>query len=148
MKIIAVLLAICLVSCSESQDTPPDDRLNIIGTWELVAAQKMQNDVIEVDDLKGKRMIKIINDSHFAFFNHDIGPDSLQFFVSGGGTYKLNGNQYIEQLEYCNYREWEGQTFAFSLEFKGDTLIQRGIEQIEALGVDREITEKYVQAST
>lgn len=145
MRIIIVILAVFLVSCSVKDNAKQKEGLDILGTWELVASQKKQNDVIENDDLSGKRMMKIINESHFAFLNHDIKSDSLKFFVSGGGKYTLKGNQYSEYLEYCNYREWEGEEFEFTLELKGDTLIQRGIEKIEKLGIDREITEKYLK---
>ena len=93
-------------------------------------------------------MIKIIGDSHFAFLNHDLnkGVDSsLAHFVSGGGKYTFNNNTYTEFLDYCNFREWEGHKFDFTIEFKGDTLIQSGIEKIEELEVDRKIIEKYLR---
>ena len=79
--------------------------------------------------------------------NHDLASetDSLQLYVSGGGTYNLEGDQYTEFLEYCNYRDWEGYEFTFTVEFRGDTLIQQGIEEIEELGVEREIREVYLR---
>ena len=80
-------------------------------------------------------MIKIINATHFSFLNHDLkkGTDSTAIFSAGGGRYTLSGDQYTEHLEYCSYREWEGNTFSFTLAIAGDTLIQQGVEKIEDL---------------
>lgn len=52
-------------------------------------------------------MIKIINETHFSFLNHDMkkGKDSTKVFVAGGGRYTLEGDQYNEFLEYCSARE-------------------------------------------
>ena len=93
-------------------------------------------------------MIKIINDSHFAFLRHDLnkGKDSVKaIYSSGGGRYTLSGNQYTEQLDYCDAREWEGHVFNFTVTIKNDTLIQHGIEKIEKLGIDRVIIERYIR---
>jgi hypothetical protein len=92
-------------------------------------------------------MIKIITPTHFAFLNHDLkkGKDSVAVFVAGGGSYTLEGDQYTESLEYCSDREWEGNTFHFTVNVSGDTLIQRGVEKIENLGVERLNIEKYVK---
>ncbi len=148
MRALIVILSLCLIACGE-ENTPDKQKessgLDIVGTWELVSSQKVQEGKTTKDDLTSKRMIKIINQTHFSFLNHDLEGDSLSFFVAGGGSYTLNGNSYTEYLEYCNYREWEGNDFNFSLELKGDTLIQKGIEKIEDLGVEREITEKYLK---
>lgn len=92
-------------------------------------------------------MIKIINATHFSFLNHDLnkGNDSTSTFAAGGGAYSLDGNMYTEFLEYCSYREWEGNTFPFTVTIKDDTLIQQGVEKIEDLGVERLNIEKYVK---
>lgn len=92
-------------------------------------------------------MIKIINPTHFSFLNHDVnkGEGSTKFFVAGGGNYELKGNTYTEYLTFCNFREWEGHTFNFTVTFSGDTLVQRGIEELKELGVNREIIETYIK---
>ena len=79
---------------------------------------------------------------------HDLskGKDSSSAtFSAGGGTYSLTGNKYTEHLEYCNAREWEGHDFSFTITISGDTLIQSGVEKIEAQGINRINTEKYVR---
>ncbi|MCX2451266.1 hypothetical protein OQX61_08285 [Pedobacter sp. PLR] len=122
--------------------------LPIQGTWQLVSGVTIEKGKSTFTDYKkDMKQIKIINGTHFAFFNHDLksGKDLKPVFVAGGGKYTLRGNDYTEHLEYCNYREWENKTFNFKLTIKGDTLIQQGAEKDEKIGVDHEIIEKYVR---
>jgi hypothetical protein len=98
-------------------------------------------------------MIKIINETHFAFLNHDLKSkdDSTKsdlYFVAGGGPYELSGHRYTEHLEYCSARDYEGHDFPFDLEIRGDTLIQKGVEALKDLGIGTEniqIVEIYVR---
>lgn len=153
MKKYAVVFAYLLAACSPSaenghpnKESQSSSELPLVGTWELLSAKTIRNDSTTTNLLEGQRMIKIINDTHFAFMKHDLnkGQDSTTAaYVAGGGTYELKGDQYHEHLEYLNYREWEGNDFHFTIEIKGDTLIQSGIEKIEDLGVDQKIIETY-----
>jgi hypothetical protein len=135
--------------CAPKEQEPEEDQQNsIIGTWELLSETKIQgNDTTYTEAAKDKRMIKIINQTHFAFLNHDLkqGKDSVKVFVAGGGNYTLKDGDYKEHLEYCNFREWENNIFDFKVEIKNDTLIQQGVEKVEGIGVDRFIIEKYVR---
>ena len=107
-----------------------------------------KGDTTVTDYTKDRSFVKIINDTHFAFLQHDLsnGKDSAAAsFSAGGGTYSLKDSTYTEHLEYCNAREWEGHDFSFMVTLSGDTLIQSGVEKIEAAGVDRINIEKYVR---
>ena len=99
------------------------------------------------DYTKGQHMIKIINDSHFAFLSHSVNApkDSSNNFDAGGGSYTLTGDQYVEHLDYYKDRNWEGKPFTFTVSIEGDTLIQQGIEKVEKEGIERKIIEKYVR---
>ena len=147
MNIKSLLLLGIFISCTPKVNKPVTQSNMIIGTWKLISAITIEEDSTYTDNLNGKEMIKIINESHFSFLNHDINneKDSLNFFVAGGGIYTLEGNKYTEHLNYCNYRKWEGNTFEFIVEVRNDTLIQRGIERIENIGVDRKIIETYIR---
>ena len=68
-------------------------------------------------------------------------------FVAGGGTYDLKDSTYTEHLEYCSARNWEGNTFVFTISINNDTLIQTGIEKIEDSKIDRLNIEKYRRVS-
>jgi hypothetical protein len=91
--------------------------------------------------------IKIINDTHFAFLQHDLADknDSARVFASGGGKYSMTDSLYTEHLEYCTAREWEGHDFTFTVSIRNDTLIQQGVEKVESAGVNRLNIEKYVR---
>jgi hypothetical protein len=120
----------------------------IEGTWKLVSAVKIiKADTAVTYPEKGQEdeMIKVINGDHFAFFKHDLKKGGKPIFDSGAGTYSLTGDDYTENLQYCNYREWEGHSFNFKVSFKGDTLQQKGIEKIDSLKIDQEIVETYIR---
>jgi hypothetical protein len=118
------------------------------GTWQLISGTTITKGVSSVTDYtKGQRMIKIINDSHFAFMQHDLNApkDSSNNFDAGGGSYTLTGDQYTEHLDYYKDRNWEGKPFTFTVTIQNDTLTQKGIEKVEKEGIDRIIIEKYVR---
>lgn len=149
-KTMSKLLLACtffiLASCQQSKKTLPESSL--IGTWLLLTGTTIENgDTTTIDYTQNRKGIKIINETHFSFLQHDLtqGKDSLKSFSSGGGPYTLTGNKYKEHLEYCNYREWENHDFEFTVTITGDTLIQEGIERIESIGVDRLNIERYVR---
>lgn len=138
------VLSILLLSCS----APKKPSVPIVGTWRLISGTTITQGVSSTTDYtKKSNMIKIINDSHFAFLKHDINSpqDSSNHFDAGGGSYTLKGNTYIEHLEYYSDRDWEGNTFNFTVSISNDTLIQKGIEKVESEGIDREIIERYVR---
>ena len=143
---VMVSIASCDISSNDKAVKPPE----IIGTWKLISTTTIEKgDTVFSKPKATEEMIKIINDSHFAFLNHDLkkGKDSSAVFVAGGGSYTLSGDKYSEHLQYCNYREWEDNKFDFNVSFHGDTLVQRGIERVSDIGVDREIIERYIRVN-
>ncbi|MEP7373897.1 MAG: hypothetical protein ABI675_10940 [Chitinophagaceae bacterium] len=144
-----ILIGLIIYSCADKPSSSTQSANSIAGTWKLFSGTTIvKNDSTVTDYTKDQEMIKIINDSHFAFFRHDLekGKDSVKaIYSSGGGRYTLTGDQYTEQLDYCDAREWEGHVFNFTVSVTGDTLIQQGIEKLENLGIDRVIIEKYVR---
>ena len=136
------LVALCLSSCTKSSEKLVH-RNDIEGTWQLVYGQVKENDSLIIKDLSKSSFIKIINGSHFAFFNQ-VEDDAGQFY-GGGGTYTINGDDYVETLTYTSALDFKDHTFPFEIEIKGDTLIQSGIEEIKEVGIRREIVEKYVR---
>src|SRR5690606_10562939 len=99
-----IILQSCITVTKEKSSS-------IQGTWKLVSGTTIQDkDTVHTDYTRNQEMIKIINNTHFAFLRHDLnrGKDSSAVFVAGGGKYTLEGNKYTEYLEYFNVREWEG----------------------------------------
>ena len=147
--IIYLLFTCILLSCGKGTgDNPSQPNLHpIVGTWQLVRGTLIeQGDTTVTDYTKDISFIKIINDTHFAFLQHDLnkGKDSA-VFVSGGGRYTLRDSLYTEHLEYCSARDWEGNDFTFTVAIAGDTLLQSGVEKVVSSGVDRINIEKYVK---
>ncbi|CAH0995476.1 hypothetical protein EMA8858_01599 [Emticicia aquatica] len=126
---------------SEKKQAP-----NIVGTWELFSATTIEKDTSFSTFDPSHKMIKIINDSYFTFLNHKLHLDNDSTnseFTAGGGQYTLVDSIYTENLEYFVDRKWENNKFQFVVTIKEDTLIQKGIEKIEKLGIERTIIEKY-----
>ncbi|HEX8016088.1 MAG TPA: hypothetical protein VF465_12710 [Flavobacterium sp.] len=138
-----IVLIISMISCNSEKK-----QNSIQGTWRLISAETTEKDSTFSTFNPKTKMIKIINDTHFAFFNHDLnnGKDSINaVFFGGGGKYTLKDSIYTENLEYFNNRQWENNKFEFVVKIQNDTLIQEGIEKLEKLGINRIITEKYVR---
>lgn len=150
MKQYAAILCLFIMGCNlQGRNEPQKEKpLQITGTWKLLTGTLIEKGDTTVTDYTQKRsFIKIINNSHFAFLQHDLqqGKDSTAVFVAGGGTYLLKGNAYTEHLEYCSDRAWEGHDFNFTMTLNGDTLIQQGIEKVDNAGIDRLLIEKYIR---
>jgi hypothetical protein len=132
------------VACNTQKPSSP-----ITGTWQLLTGTVIEKtDTTVTDYTQNKKFIKIINDSHFSFLGHDLnkGKDSANaFYSTGGGTYTLKDSTYTEHLEYCSDRNWENNNFTFAIKINNYTLIQQGVEKIEATGVNRYNIEKYVR---
>ena len=149
-QIYAFVIFVILISCNTSyqKDETKQATIPIQGTWKLLTGTLIEKgDTTVTDYTKDKEFIKIINDTHFAFLNHDLdkGKDSTAEFSAGGGKYSLKDSSYTEHLEYCNDRQWEGNDFEFTVTINNDTLIQKGIEKIDSLGVNRMNIEKYLR---
>ncbi len=139
-------LLLLLSACGPNLEKPAPSPL--IGSWQLIAASSTERDSTFSTFNARNEMIKIITPTHFAFFNHDLnhGKDSTAAYSAGGGTYTLRADSvYTEHLQYFNLREWEDHQFEFVVRIKNDTLTQRGVEKLEALGIDRIIEEQYVR---
>ena len=146
MKEFIILFSAMIISCNQqSEQKTTTEPLPIQGTWKLLTGTLIEKgDTTITDYTKNLSFIKIINDSHFAFLQHDTRKDSINF-SAGGGRYQLSGGKYTEHLEYCSAKEWEGQDFNFTVTILNDTLIQRGIEKIETQGIERLNIEKYIR---
>lgn len=144
-----LVVSMTFITCTTPQTDHTSINPSVLeGTWKLVSGMLIEKgDTTLTDYTKDRSMIKILNASHFAFLNHDLqkGKDSTALFVAGGGTYKLEGDQYTENLEYCSARDWEGNTFHFTVTISGDTLVQQGIEKLEDLAIERMNIETYVR---
>ncbi len=145
--VVIIFSAIC-ITCNTTPGKDVSTKTILPGTWKLLSGTTIEKgDSTITDYTKDKEFIKIINDTHFAFLNHDLnkGRDSGAVFSSGAGGYSLKDSLYTEHLQYCSDRQWEGNSFEFIITIHGDTLTQKGLEKIDSIGVNRINIEKYVR---
>ncbi len=141
-----LIVPLCLLcGCTKKQTQPP-----LVGTWELISATTTEKDTTFSTFDPSHKMIKILNPTHFAFLNHAVNTkkDSSNAFTAGGGKYTLTDSVYTEHLDYYIDKQWENNTFNFVIKISGDTLIQKGVEKIDKLGIDRVIVEKYIRVKS
>lgn len=146
-RVVILVLAWVMFAC----DREPTGRkqIQLTGTWRLISGALVEKGDTTVTDYTGDiEMIKIINDTHFAFLNHNVNRDKDSLatqFSAGGGRYQLNGDQYTEHLDYYTDPQWEGNDFIFTVTIQNDTLTQRGVEKVEGTSIDSLNIEKYVR---
>ncbi|CAM1353475.1 hypothetical protein [Tenacibaculum insulae] len=143
-----ILVIVLLISCNKTTDSVKEEKkatpkLALQGTWKLVYGEVKENDSVKVKDLSKAEFIKIINNSHFAFFNQP--KKNGEGFYGGGGSYTLKGNNYQETLNYVSVDAVRGHVFPFTVKIVGDTLIQYGLEEVKEAGIHRDIIEKYIR---
>jgi len=142
-RVILIVVLSALLACNTKQNHLS---IPIIGTLELISATTTEKDTTFSTFNPKIKMIKIINPTHFAFLTHDLnmGKDTTTAaFTAGGGAYTLMDSTYTEQLEYYIDRQWENNKFQFVVHITNDTLIQKGVEKLDKLGIDRVIVETY-----
>jgi len=147
-KTLTLLFVALLTACQTKKEKEAVLSMHLNGTWQLVTGTTITKGVSAVTDYtKNQRMLKIINDTHFAFLKHAVNTpkDSTNAFDAGGGHYTLKGDQYTEHLDFYSDKKWEGKTFTFTISIKKDTLTQKGLEKVEGTGIDWIIIEKYVK---
>jgi hypothetical protein len=147
-KLLCFSLIVLGVACNSKPVLNDTNQVPMEGSWKLLSGILIEKgDTVITDYTKAVSFIKIINKTHFSFLKHDLnkGKDSAASFDAGGGTYTLKDSVYTENLDYCNAREWEGNSFKFTVSIHNDTLIQTGIEKIEKSGINRLNIEKYLR---
>ncbi|MBV9303921.1 MAG: lipocalin family protein [Acidobacteriaceae bacterium] len=94
---------------------------HIVGTWELVSGE------INGQPVTGKH-IKMISAHHFLWIIYD--PKTLKTQGAGSGTYTVNGDSYVEHIEFFDVGGAEGMIGTdakFTVKVDGDTLTQEGM---------------------
>ncbi|WP_111642911.1 glycoside hydrolase family 18 protein [Marinimicrobium alkaliphilum] len=123
---------------------------SLIGTWQLLEETiRFGDEVIVTFDADSREMIKIFNDSHFAFVSK--GEDREPFaglsltdqekarafdnFGAGGGRYTFADGVLTEKIGFMSYPNYEGEQIAFKISFEGDRMIQEGHYPLVRLGL-------------
>lgn len=145
MRFFLIIIVLVFMSCEKNKKDMMeiDSETKIEGTWKMIYAEIKEADSIQIKDFSNTEFIKIINRTHFAFFNQNL-DDATQFY-GGGGTYQLTDSIYIEKLEFTSVDEIRNHDFPFTIKIKNDTLIQYGTEEVKEANIKRDIVEKYIR---
>ena len=121
-----LLLTILLAGQLSAQDKKaPQSKLakDLVGTWILVGTP----DEIGEIPAKGGRL-KFFTGRHWCITHSD--PEAGKVTFHHGGTYKFDGNEYTEKIEYANESTESliKKSFKFKITVEGDTYTQIGVE--------------------
>jgi len=122
-KIIISLMILLIITCCSPNEK---QHRKIDGAWSLVSYLTVSKDTI-VGRYVGKDVvgsqIKVWSQNHFVFVGRFIvGDKAIDNY--GGGTYKIQGSQYIETILYHKNHQWVNSQPKMLVEIKGDTLYQ------------------------
>lgn len=128
MKQVAFILSVVAIGVTltaignRSSDSMADSKLT--GSWQIVKAQYGSGPMKTLGE-GDLTTIKLFTATRWsvAFYNEK----TKVFDGAGGGTYKLNGDQYLETIEYFSWHsDAVGQTTKFTLTLENGMLHQFG----------------------
>jgi hypothetical protein len=98
------------------------DRFQIQGEWEMVS--RADTKPLEYG-FAGQ--VKMIGAKRWAVFNAEKGSKTAMYFLSG--TYRLNGDDYVETVEYTDSDNTNmvGNEYKYKITVKDDKLTQLGL---------------------
>jgi len=119
---LGLMISIIVLSCNPNKK----QHRQIDGAWSLVYYKSVAPDTI-IGRYVGKDVIgsqtKVWSEGHFVFVGRfKVGEKEIDNY--GGGSYTLEGNQYIETIMYHTNKQWIGMKPKMLIEIKGDTLCQ------------------------
>ena len=91
LNIVMLLAVLSISSCASKDERKKDQNLDIQGTWQLFSATTIENGKSQTTDYSGDlKMIKMFNNTHFAFLKHSLNPKDTSSFDAGGGSFVLD----------------------------------------------------------
>jgi hypothetical protein len=114
------IVILILSGCSTQQKKSP-----LEGAWRLVHEYQKSGDKVVAEfpvNITGAEM-KVWTEKNFMFVGQ-FKQDTIITDNYGGGTYKMDGNNYEETIEFHSYPSFLGKTMKILIEIKGDTITQ------------------------
>lgn len=142
--IFSLMISIIILSCNPTEK----QHRNIDGAWSLVSYNSIAKDSV-IGRYVGKDVIgsqvKVLSEGHFVFVGRfTVGSKEIDNF--GGGTYTLEGSQYIETILYHVNKKWIGTQPKMLIEIKKDTLYQTWpVNDMWKIDKSNYTVEKYVR---
>jgi hypothetical protein len=100
------------------------EKNKVEGTWELVSAKWLSADTVEFPTSEYDREVKMFGKTYVLFIRQDTTNEDL--FFAGGGTYKLEGNKYIETIDFTSWGGGVGSISTYNCEFRDSMMITTG----------------------
>ena len=136
-----LFIPLLFVSCNKPAALPHE------GAWNLVYSKSISADTVDYEFpgiLTGSDM-KVWTKNHFIFVGQ-FQMDTTKNDSYGGGTYKLEGNRYEENILYHTYPDFIGQKINMLLEVKNDTLTQTWpVNDAGQIDKSNYVIEKYIR---
>jgi len=114
-----MIVTLVIISCAKQKSQFPQ------GAWQTVQVQSIVDGNAEIlyPGLYTGNQYKIWSETKWMALGR-YKQDTLSLDVYGGGTYTIDGNQYIENVLYHSNKIFEGLKLNMTLELRNDTLIQ------------------------
>jgi hypothetical protein len=71
--------------------------------------------------------MKILNPTHFMFIQETIAGGEREFASAAGGRYELNGDTYIESLDYASWEDYKDSQAVFTWRLDGGRWYHKGV---------------------
>jgi hypothetical protein len=136
-----LIISLIILSCAQEKRSP------IEGAWKLIYFDQTINGkmVYQFPGQGNGSQIKMMSKEYFTFVGH-FELDTLVVENYGGGTYKLEGDKYEEDIIYHTDKSSIGHKINIQLEIRNDTLIQRyPLDNNWKLDNNNYSTEKYIR---
>lgn len=99
----------------------------LVGTWEFVSGKGTNAEAKAISiDTSTMRETKILSPTHFIYIASNVKGDSLVFNRSFGGTWRVEGNKYIETPTMGSQEGFDQVKTDFTWRIEGDKFIRQG----------------------
>ncbi|MDR8391687.1 lipocalin-like domain-containing protein [Aliifodinibius sp. S!AR15-10] len=160
MKTSAIILISALLALLSSINTGNESPLE--GVWQLESASYTNPDTTFYTDMEEWQQIKVITGDYHVWMGQNPNRDKFteggtdaellaaaRTFGAGGGAYTIEGNKYIEHVDYFLNPNFTGTSIEFTYKMEGnDKWIQTGVLPMKSLGLeeyDLELREVWVR---
>ena len=117
--LLSLIASLIVLGCSQKPANSPE------GAWKLLTTEVSSGGEthIEFPITYSGFQYKIWTDKNWMFFQ-EWSVDTASGEGYGGGSYTIDGNQYVETIEFHYAPEYVGLDVDMTLEIRNDTLIQ------------------------
>jgi len=138
---VSLIILLIIVNCTQEKKSPLE------GAWKMITDDPKIDADTSFQTMMKAGQIKTFSKEYFTFVGHYERNDTVFYKGYGAGTYKLNGDKYVEHMLYHNDSTLIGTIFKALDEVRNDTLFHRYNTDVADSWVLRKgyATEKYIR---